>query len=100
MWWSAWESVSEVDLEGGAGCGPGAVALPFGVGLDDREVDELGGGLFVGEVAAGLDRLADLAVEARDRVGIPYETAPSRPLSRCHPDRLEVMPLRERAKPP
>src|SRR4051794_16301806 len=69
MWWSAWESVSEVDLEGGAGRGPGAVASPFGVGLDDREVDELGGGLFVGEVAAGLDRLADLAVQALDRVG-------------------------------
>jgi hypothetical protein len=26
-------------------------------------------GLFVGEVAAGLDRLADLAVQALDRVG-------------------------------
>jgi hypothetical protein len=62
MWWSAWESVSEVDLERGAGRGPGAVASPFGVGLDDGEVDELGGGLFVGEVAAGLDRFADLAV--------------------------------------
>src|SRR3954452_16523484 len=69
MWWSAWESVSEVDLEGGAGRGPGAVASPFGVGLDDREVDELGGALFVGEVPAGLDRLADLAVQALDRVG-------------------------------
>jgi len=29
----------------------------------------LGGGLFVGEVPAGLDRLADLAVQALDRVG-------------------------------
>jgi hypothetical protein len=66
---SAWESVSEVDLEGGAGRGPGAVASPFGVGFGDREVDELGGGLFVGEVPAGLDRLADLAVQALDRVG-------------------------------
>src|SRR3954471_14241958 len=69
MWWSAWESVSEVDLEGGAGRGPGAVASPFGVGLDDREVDEFGGGLFVGEVPAGLDRFADLAVQALDGVG-------------------------------
>jgi hypothetical protein len=31
----AGESVSEVDLEGSAGCCPGAVLLPFGVGLDD-----------------------------------------------------------------
>src|SRR3954467_8573725 len=69
MWWSAWESVSEVDFEGGAGRGPGAVASPFGVGLDDREVDQFGGGLFVGEVPAGLDRFADLAVQALDRVG-------------------------------
>src|ERR671932_1796904 len=65
---SAGEAVSEVDLRGGAGRGPGAVALPFGVGAHDREVDELGGGLFVGEVSAGLDRLADLAVQALDRV--------------------------------
>jgi len=64
-----------VDLEGGAGGCPGAVALPLGVGLDEGEVDELGGGLFVGEVSARLDRLADLAVQAFDRVGIPYETA-------------------------
>jgi hypothetical protein len=35
----------------------------------DGEVDQLGGGLFVGEVAAGLDRLADLAVEVLDAVG-------------------------------
>src|SRR5215210_7866959 len=69
MWWSAWESVSEVDLERGAGRGPGAVFGPFGVGAHDGEVDELGGGLFVGEVPAGLDRLADLAVQALDRVG-------------------------------
>src|SRR3954471_4423906 len=68
MWWSAWESVSEVDFERGArGC-PGAVAPPFGVGALDGEVDEFGGGLFVGEVPAGLDRFADLAVQALDRV--------------------------------
>ena len=38
-------------------------------GVDDGEVDELGGGLFVGEVPAGLDRLADLAVQRFDGVG-------------------------------
>src|SRR4051812_20804723 len=76
MWWSAWESVSEVDLEGGAGRCPGAVALPFGVGAHDREVDELGRGLYVGEVPAGLDRLADLAGQALDRVGRVDRAAP------------------------
>jgi hypothetical protein len=39
------------------------------LGALDGEVDELGGGLFVGEVAAGLDRLSDLAVEVLDAVG-------------------------------
>jgi hypothetical protein len=37
--------------------------------VEDREVDELGGGLFIGEVSAGLDRFADLAVEVLDAVG-------------------------------
>jgi hypothetical protein len=60
-----------VDFEGGAGGCPGSVALPLGVGFDQREVDELGRGLFVGEVSAGLDRLADLAVQPFDRVGYP-----------------------------
>src|SRR5215218_6704906 len=69
MWWSAWESVFAVVVERGGGRGPGAVALPLGVRADDREVDELGGGLLVGEVSAGLDRLPDLAVQALDRVG-------------------------------
>src|SRR3954454_13053220 len=63
-WWVlVGESVSEVDLEGSEGVWPAVGALPGGLGADDREVDQLGGGLFVGEVAAGLDRLADLAVE-------------------------------------
>src|SRR3954470_22515580 len=66
---SAGEAVSEVDLQGGARRRPGAVLLPLGVGADDRQVDELGGGLLVGKVPAGLDRLADLAVQALDRVG-------------------------------
>src|SRR3954467_1826374 len=70
-WWLvlAGVAVSEVDLQRGAWGAPGAVALPLGVGLDDGLVDQLGRGLLVGEVAAGLDRLADLAVQALDRVG-------------------------------
>src|SRR3954469_3629507 len=66
---SAGVAVSEVDLQRGAGRRPGVVAPPFGVGADDGQVDELGGGLLVGGVPAGLDRLADLAVQALDRVG-------------------------------
>src|SRR3954452_21897418 len=54
---------------GRLGCAPGASALPLGVGLDDGQVDQLGRGLLVGEVPAGLDRLADLAVQPLDRVG-------------------------------
>src|SRR4051794_35734800 len=55
------ESVSEVDLEGSEGVWPAVGSLPGRLGSHDREVDELGGGLLVGEVSAGLDRLADLA---------------------------------------
>src|SRR5215212_10543238 len=68
-WWLVGESVSEVDFEGSQGVGPAVGAFPGGLGLEDGEVDELGGGLFVGEVPAGLDRLADLAVEVLDAVG-------------------------------
>src|SRR4051812_32494552 len=53
-----------MDLQGGAWRAPSAAALPLGVSLDDRQVDQLGRGLLVGERAAGLDRLADLAVQA------------------------------------
>jgi hypothetical protein len=63
------ESVAEVDLEGCERVGPVVAGLPFRFGSLDGEVDELGGGLFVGVVAAGLDRLADLAVEVLDAVG-------------------------------
>src|SRR4051812_43350968 len=63
------ESVSEVDLEGSEGVWPAVGSLPGRLGSHDREVDELGGGLLVGEVSAGLDRLADLAVEVLDAVG-------------------------------
>src|SRR6188472_2099483 len=67
--WSVGESVSEVNLEGCAGGCPGAGGAPLAFGSCDGEVDQLGGGLFVGEVPAGLDRLADLAVQRFDRVG-------------------------------
>ena len=71
--WLAGVAVFEVDLQGGAWCAPGAAALPLGVGLDDRQVHQLGRGLLVGEVHAGLDRFADLAVQRFDRVGDRYE---------------------------
>jgi hypothetical protein len=38
-------------------------------GVGDGEVDQLAGGVLVGEVALGLERLAQLAVERLDRVG-------------------------------
>jgi hypothetical protein len=41
--------------------------------VSDREVDELTGGLVVGEVAADADGFTDDAVEALDLVGIAYE---------------------------
>src|SRR3954462_6972407 len=66
---SVGESVSEVDLEAAEGAGPVVGAAPLALGALDGEVDELGGGLFVGEVPAGLDALADLAVEVLDAVG-------------------------------
>src|SRR5204862_4863246 len=74
-WWSVGESVSEVDLEGAERCCPDVAAAPGALGALDGEVDELGGGLFVGERAAGLDRFADLAVEALDAVDV----LPARP---------------------
>ena len=46
---------------------------PVRLGWLDREVDQSEGGVVVGEVSAGLDALADLHVQALDRVGIPYE---------------------------
>ena len=52
-----------MDFEGAEGVRPAHHFLPFDLGADQREVDQFGGGLFVGEVAAGLDRFADLAVE-------------------------------------
>src|SRR4029453_11929648 len=66
---SVGESVSEVDLEAAQRGGPVVGAAPFALGSLDGEVDQFGGGLFVGEVAAGLDALADLAVEVLDAVG-------------------------------
>jgi hypothetical protein len=46
---SVGESVSEVDLEAAEGAGPVVGLAPFALGALDGEVDELGGGLFVGE---------------------------------------------------
>jgi len=47
----------------------------------DGEVDELCRGVLVGEVPAGLDALADLAVEVLDAVGIRYERRQASPSS-------------------
>jgi hypothetical protein len=64
-----------VDLERDERSVPVVGLSPGLLGVDDREVDEFAGGVFVGEVAAGFDRFADLAVERFDRVGIRYERA-------------------------
>ena len=66
---SVGQSVSEVDLEASEGAGPVVGLAPLAFGSLDGEVDEFGGGLFVGEVAARLDALSDLAVEVLDAVG-------------------------------
>ena len=66
---SVGDSVGEVDLQCADGGGPVVGVLPGALGLGDGEVDQLGRGLLVGEAAAGLDRLADLAVEVLDAVG-------------------------------
>jgi hypothetical protein len=55
---SVGESVSEVDFEAAERSRPVVGLAPFALGALDGKVDELGGGLFVGEVAAGFDRLA------------------------------------------
>ncbi len=52
---------AEVDLECQQDCGPVAGLGPGGDGVGEREVDQLAGGVLVGEVALGLDRLAQLA---------------------------------------
>jgi hypothetical protein len=53
------EPVAEVDPEGRQRRAPVVGVPPLALRSGDGEVDQLGGGLFVGEVAAGLDRLAD-----------------------------------------
>jgi hypothetical protein len=65
---SVGQPVAEVDLEPQQRCRPVARFGPRGHGVGDGEVDQLAGGLFVGEVALGLDRLAQLAVERLNRV--------------------------------
>jgi hypothetical protein len=64
-----------VDLEGDEGLAPVVGLSPAALGVDDREIDEFAGGVFGGEVAGGLDRFADLAVQRFDAVGIRYERA-------------------------
>ena len=54
-----------VDLAAGIG--------PAGSSLDGHEVEDLEGGLFVGEVAAVPDGLAEPGVEALDRIRIRYD---------------------------
>ena len=57
------DAVAEVDLERQQGHGPVARPGPRRDGVGEGEVDQFAGGVFVGEVALGLDRLAQLAVE-------------------------------------
>src|SRR3954470_10517342 len=66
---SAGEPVSEGDFEAAERAGPVVGLAPLALGSLDGEVDELRGGLLVGEVPAGLDAFADLAVEVLDAVG-------------------------------
>ena len=58
-----------MDLERQQRRGPVPASGPLRDGVDEREVDQLAGGVLVGEVALGLERLAQLAVERLDRVG-------------------------------
>lgn len=69
------DAVAEVDAEGGERGAPVVGGAPGLLGVDDGEVEQAAGGVFVREAAARLDDLAQLAVECLDRVGIPYETA-------------------------
>jgi hypothetical protein len=62
-----------VDAKSGQGAVPVVGVSPLGLGAGDGQVEQLAGGVFVGEAAAGLDDFADLAVERLDRVGIRYE---------------------------
>lgn len=66
---SVGQSVCEVDLEASKCCGPVVGGPPFRFGSLDGEIDELGSGLLIREVAAGLDRRSDLAGELFDAVG-------------------------------
>jgi hypothetical protein len=55
------------------------VRVHCGNGVGEGQVDEFAGGLLVGEVSFGLQRLAQLAIERLDRVRIRYETAQASP---------------------
>ena len=62
-----------MDFEREQRCRPVPGPGPLRDGVLQGEVDELAGGVLVGEAALGLDRLAQLAVERLDRVCIRYE---------------------------
>jgi hypothetical protein len=69
----------EVGVEAGEAFVPaGHRSFPGGLVVSDREVDELTGGLVVGEVPADADGFADDAVEALDLVGNRYDIRASR----------------------
>src|SRR5215216_7331531 len=63
------EAIAEVDPERGQRRAPVVGVAPLALRAGDREVEQLAGGVLSGEAAAGLDDLADLAVERLDRVG-------------------------------
>src|SRR5688500_7648674 len=67
------ELVAEVDAEGGQRRAPVVGVAPLALGAGDGQEQQLAGGVLVGEAAAGLDVLADLAVQGFDRVGNRYE---------------------------
>ena len=55
--------------------GPAGSALAGRVEAADGQVQHFQRGLFVGEMAAGVDRSTESGVEALDRVGTRYERA-------------------------
>ena len=66
--WLVGVAVCEVDLERGACACPVVGLVPLLLGVDDCKVEQLAGCVVGGELSAGLDRFADLAVECLDRV--------------------------------
>jgi hypothetical protein len=76
LWLSACgvgQPLAEVDLERQQRDGPVAGSGPLRDRVGDGEVDQLAGGVLVGEVSFGLQGLAELPVERFDGVRIRYE---------------------------